>query len=163
MYVCICMYMYIYTDTKNNIYTYSYKARGVTEVKTIGSQAAREGSVGNLCCTIKCLKVRLLTRRMHGHVKYTCPQQYVHIYSYIYTHVRHKRRSRRLLRNNESHRRKPCKKKLKIKMRNIWEHVTHPHSHNPLFRLWGHASKSRQLNGGVRPSQQGGKNESLGG
>ena len=37
------------------------------------------------------------------------------------------------------------KKKLKIKMRNIWEHVTHPHSHNPLFRLWGHASKSRQL------------------
>ena len=30
-------------------------------------------------------------------------------------------------------------------MRNIWEHVTHPHSHNPLFRLWGHASKSRQL------------------
>ena len=93
--------------------TYSYKARGVTEVKTIGSQAAREGSVGNLCCTTKCLKVRLLTRRMHGHVKYTCPQQYVHIYSYIYTHVRHKRRSRRLLRNNESHRRKPCKKKIK--------------------------------------------------
>ena len=85
MYVCICMYMYIYTDTKNNIYTYSYKARGVTEVKTIGSQAAREGSVGNLCCTIKCLKVRLLTRRMHGHVKYTFPSQYVYTYPYIYT------------------------------------------------------------------------------
>ena len=34
---------------------YSYKAMGVTEVKTKGSQAAREGSVGNLYCTIKCL------------------------------------------------------------------------------------------------------------
>ena len=25
------------------------------------------------------------------------------------------------------------------------KHVTHPNSHNPLFQLWGHASKSRQL------------------
>ena len=34
----------------------------------------------------------------------------------------------------------------KLKTRNIRKkHVTHPKSHNPLFQLWGHASKSRQL------------------
>ena len=80
---------------------------------------------------------------MHGHVKYTYPKQYMYTYTYIYTHIRRKRRSRQQLRNNESHRRKPCKKKLKT--RNIRKHVTHPNSHNPLFQLWGHASKSRQL------------------
>ena len=47
----------------------------------------------------------------------------------------------------------------RIQMRNTKKKIAaHQTSHDPLFGLWGHASKSRQLNGGVRLSQPGWEN-----